>query len=339
MAKALTLSLLTLSSAHLTLAATRQEYIDHAIDAANTLCASYSFQNGLFDGGEGYPGWWTSANAITTIGNLAALDTSLLGTAEEIFACTFSKAPIAPVADKYNVQRGTFLDDFFDDEGWWALAWLKAYDVSGNTTYLEAAKEIFADIDAATNGHCGGRPWTRVDEDNQINSITNELYFALAAALANRVDDPFYIALAHYQADWFATSGLYGSGGNDLLVDALDVSSCRPNASSTIWTYNQGVVLGALVEMHRLTHSQHHLDAAARIARGVMAHMVSAEGIFDRVRVPRRPGGGGTVQRCLCTESDVLAPGGAGAGVCGFFDEECGVDLDEGEGGGWADWR
>ena len=285
MARRLILSLLTVGNLRLSFAGSRQDYINNAIDAANNLLSSYSFNNGLFDGGDGEAGWWTSANAVTTIGNLASLDQSLLGTAEDVFECTFNKAPYAPVAAKYNVQRGTFLDDFFDDQGWWALAWLKAYDVSGNTTYLDEAKEIFADIDAATNGHCGGRPWTRIDEDNQINAITNELYFALAASLANRVGyaDPqrsWYVGLASYQADWFQSSGLYSSGGNNLIVDALDVGNCQPNRSSTVWTYNQGVILGALVEMERLTLDPKFLTLAHAIASSVTSRMVSAEGIL-----------------------------------------------------------
>lgn len=288
MGKRIISSLLALSAVHLTFAASRQDYINNAIDAANILCASYNTNNGLFDGGDGTAGWWTSANALTTIGNLAALDVSLLGTAEDIFSCTFSKAPYAPVAAQYNVQRGTFLDDYFDDQGWWALAWLKAYDVSGNVTYLEEAKTIFADIDAATNGHCGGRPWCRIDEDNQINSITNELYFALAASLANRVSDnkDFYVGLASYQADWFYNSGLLDSGGNDLIVDALDVSNCQPNRSGIVWTYNQGAILGAFVEMHRLTGDQKFLDSAHRIAQGVTSHMVSSDGILTEYGYP-----------------------------------------------------
>lgn len=285
MDKRLILTLLTASNLRLSFAASRQDYIDNAIDAANNLISSYNFNNGLFDGGDGEAGWWTSANAVTTLGNLASLDQSLLGTAEDVFECTFSKAPYAPVAAKYNVQRGTFLDDFFDDQGWWALAWLKAYDVSGNTTYLDEAKEIFADIDAATNGHCGGRPWTRIDEDNQINAITNELYFVLAASLANRVgySDPkrsWYVGLASYQADWFHSSGFYGSGGNDLIVDALDLGNCQPNRSSIVWTYNQGVILGALVEMDRLTSDSKYLNLAHTIASSVTSRMVSANGIL-----------------------------------------------------------
>jgi len=40
--------------------------------------------------------------------------------------------------------------------------------------------------------------------------------------------------------------------GQDLINDGLDNASCQNNGAQT-WTYNQGVVLGALVELNRAT--------------------------------------------------------------------------------------
>ena len=38
---------------------------------------------------------------------------------------------------------------YYDDEGWWALAWIAVYDVTRNQTYLNTAESIFEDMKAA----------------------------------------------------------------------------------------------------------------------------------------------------------------------------------------------
>jgi predicted alpha-1,6-mannanase (GH76 family) len=47
----------------------------------------------------------------------------------------------------YKLHYNTsFLNPYYDDEGWWALAWVKAYDVYKNVTYLQLARAIFQDM-------------------------------------------------------------------------------------------------------------------------------------------------------------------------------------------------
>lgn len=53
--------------------------------------------------------------------------------------------------------------------------------------------------------------------------------------------------------------------GDNLINDGLkDLSSCRPDGAT--FTYNQGVILGGLLELNRATNDQSYLDQAVRIA-------------------------------------------------------------------------
>ena len=69
-------------------------------------------------------------------------------------------------------------------------------------------------------------------------------------------------------------------------MDGIDPSNCQPNTSAIVWTYNQGVILGAFVEMNDLTGDQKYLDSAKVIAEGVTNHMVSSDGILTEYGFP-----------------------------------------------------
>lgn len=116
-------------------AASKSDYISNALNATNVLTQTwYDSATGRFQGL-----WWNSANAITTIAGLVALDTdAFMSSANYFWRNTLVAAPAS--------NGGSFANDFYDDEGWWALAWLRVYDVTQNSTYLDTAKDIFADM-------------------------------------------------------------------------------------------------------------------------------------------------------------------------------------------------
>ena len=53
-------------------------------------------------------------------------------------------------------QHARFVSTYYDDNAWWALAWIAAFDLTRESRYLEAALTIFARNTAAWDDSCGG---------------------------------------------------------------------------------------------------------------------------------------------------------------------------------------
>ncbi|PQE05682.1 glycosyl hydrolase protein [Rutstroemia sp. NJR-2017a BVV2] len=271
------------------------QYDSNAKDALNTLQTWYNVTSGLWD----TTGWWNSANCITVLGDLAAIDVSVKWTVSNVFANTFSQAqkhnlqmkkvvlpnfnyhsfyqdfPIGMLLPQ-TVNPTGFLNDYYDDEGWWALAWIQAYDVTYNPSYLIMAQDIFADMKKGSTTPCGGGIWWDKDH-TYVNAIANELYLSVAAHLANRV--PFnrdYLNTAKSQWTWFQQSGMINS--QNLVNDGL-TTECVNNGQ-TVWSYNQGVIVGALVELAAATRNPAYLNTAKNIATAAITALSDSNGIL-----------------------------------------------------------
>jgi predicted alpha-1,6-mannanase (GH76 family)/lysophospholipase L1-like esterase len=169
---------------------------------------------------------------------------------------------------------------FYDDMGWYANAWLRAYDVTGDARFLTEAKAIFSDFSKAWDNTCGGGVWWN-DDRNYKNAITNELFLLTAARLARRAPNGTgagsYQDWALKQADWFVNKSKMINADN-LINDGL-TSACQNNGQTT-WAYNQGVILSALTEMYYLTGDRGYLFNAEKIAEAATTRMVYANGVL-----------------------------------------------------------
>ncbi len=102
------ISLLALPTA--VLASSKADYINYAVNATNVLDVMwYNSTNGQWQ-----DFWWNSANIITTLANVANLDIDgFLPAINYYFETTLTAAPAS--------NGGSFLNDFYDDEGWYAF--------------------------------------------------------------------------------------------------------------------------------------------------------------------------------------------------------------------------
>lgn len=225
---------------------------ERPIDAAATALMQFYDNRGLWK----TTGWWNAANALTAIIDY----TKYTG------RNTYKYAIEATFEKNKNAEDKNFTNFYIDDTLWWGLAWVLAYDVTGNEKFLQMAK-IDADYCYSYKDDvCGGGLWwTR--ERGYKNAIPNELFIKLAAALHNRIEgDTKYLDQAIEVWNWFRASGMFNS--DNLINDGLD-SNCNNNGQVT-WSYNQGVIIGGLVELYKATGNQTYINEAKSIADAVL---------------------------------------------------------------------
>jgi predicted alpha-1,6-mannanase (GH76 family) len=174
-----------------------------------------------------------------------------------------------------------WLDGFYDDDLWWALAWINAYDITSRSAYLQLAKGIFDVIAQGWGTNCGngGIYWN--DEKQYVNAIANELFFSTAAHLARRADDGmYYAAWAKKSLDWLLASGMQNEQGT--INDGLNATTCANN-NGTVWSYNQGVILGGLVQLNKAAPNDTYISLASSIASAALTNLSDSNGVIHDV--------------------------------------------------------
>ena len=261
----------------------RQETLHRVQAGIDALQHWYLPQTGLYQ----TTGWWNAANAITTLVDAMRVGSSRAN--ETVLANTFTQAQIVVPKDRQvgPLAKMTgapgFLNNYYDDEGWWALAWIDAYDLTSQPQYLAMARSIFTDMSGGWDDTCGGGIWWSKDR-NYKNAIANELFFSVAASLARRGTDAERAQASEWTAKewaWFRASGMIKNDhlvNDGLIIDKAD-GTCRNNGR-TVWTYNQGVVLGALTEWSRASHDPNMLMDARILADAGLAHLADDASIL-----------------------------------------------------------
>ncbi|KFY35511.1 hypothetical protein V494_05849 [Pseudogymnoascus sp. VKM F-4513 (FW-928)] len=247
--------------------ATRETYANEAVAGITALHQWYG-DNGLWDNH-----WWNSANVITMLADFQAFaPDQVSGYTADVFPKTLTNAP------SWGAFTG-FINDYYDDELWWCLAWIQVFDVTKDQKYLDMASSIFEDAKKAWGQPaCGGLYWKKGDP--AVNAIENELYLTAAAKLANRKPSSpsggYYFNEAIKVYEWFFNSGMI----NDefLINDGLN-SECKNNGAQT-WSYNQGVILGGLTELTWSTGDAKYTTLAVNIATAAITKLTNADGIL-----------------------------------------------------------
>lgn len=226
--------------------------------AADVLMSSYDPDKAWFPSS-----WWNSAVALQTIGDYMQRtgDRRYLGQLDNTFEKDKGAFPAGVLSG--DPLLGNFTSRAIDDTEWWGLTWVQAYDLTGNPKYLDMAVTIanyvYGYWDTST---CGGGVWWNAERTYK-NAITNGLWIRLTAELHNRIPgDRLWLTRSSTAWAWFQRSGMINASG--LVNDGL-TNACTNN-DQTVWTYNQGMAIGAALELWRATRDPQILASAHRLA-------------------------------------------------------------------------
>ncbi len=234
------------------------------------LATWYDSSTGLWN----HTDWWTSANQLETVIDYSR-ETGATNYFDEIDT-TFEK------------NKGNNFDQYgyYDDDGWFAVAWIKAYELTHQQKYLDMAKTIFTRMTGGWDAKCGGGVYWASAKAGSVgltskNAIPNELFLQVAARLHRLTPGDAgagsYLDWAKREWAWFKATGMINA--DNQIVDGLsNLTDCKP--SGPIFTYNQGVVLAGLVDLAASSNDATLLDEASTLAHATMSKMADAKGIL-----------------------------------------------------------
>jgi predicted alpha-1,6-mannanase (GH76 family) len=246
--------------------------VDHVAAAADALAYSYDPYTAWWPSS-----WWNSAVAIDTVAQYQQTtgDTEYAWMIDRMFEV--NKASFPADVKSTDPLPGNFVSRAIDDGGWWAMAWIRAYDLTGSAKYLDMAEYIgnytYSYWDTST---CGGGVWWNAEKTYK-NAVVNGQFIEIAAELHNRISgDSTWLDRATTAWNWYQSVGL--AGANGLVNDGLS-DDCTNNGQ-TVWTYNQGLAIGNGVELYKATGNTAYLTSAEHLADAAMSSSLVQDGIL-----------------------------------------------------------
>lgn len=163
-----------------------------------------------------------------------------------------------------------------DDMLWWIIGMLRAYEITGNSTYLTTAKAGVDRIWATEyDANDGGIWWTNVQHASK-NSCAENPFVIAACKLAKDAGDSSYLAKAETVYN-FEKSTLF-----DANTGAVDDSKQFPSGTvdTMNFCYNQGTMIGAGLLLYEATNQSSYLTDAVKAGDYLKDVMSDEEGIL-----------------------------------------------------------
>lgn len=264
----------------------KQPYNQFAETTINTLQKWYNIDTGLYE----TTSWWNAANALTAVIDYSRITGSkkyleVIDNSFEI--CKEFEVQMPDPNDNWICRN--YINDYYDDEGWWILAWIEAYELTKNEKYLKMARVTFADMATGWDEICGGGVYWKKPKTGK-SAVQNELFMLAAMRLHQRgggvVLGKSYLQWAEDTWKWFMNSGMLNE--KYLIENGLN-KECQVNIGS-YYTYNQGIILSALVELYNEKQDLSFLELAHKIANSTINNLTYENGILKDLKEPNLNG-------------------------------------------------
>lgn len=202
----------------------------------------------------------------------------------------------------YDTNGGSYSIVYYDDMLWLALAGLRAYEVSGNPDFIEAVNLLWADIQTGLNDEQGGGMAWRKDQLAYKNTPATAPAIILAGRLYRHFGKDKDLAIAKRLYSWIQLTLLDPETG--LVWDGINRKGDGQIDKDWMFTYNQGVYVGAALELYRITGDRAYLDDAVRTADAVIqSKSITPDGILKS----ENQGDGGLFKGILIRYLAILA--------------------------------
>lgn len=171
------------------------------------------------------------------------------------------------------IQNGnTFINEFYDDMNWNALAMLRAYQATSDIKWKNAAETVWEDIKGGWNTTMGGGIAWRKSQTWYKNTPANAPASILASRLYRLNNNPDDLAWAKKIYTWLKDSLYNRSTG--WVYDGINADNDGVRNTSWKFTYNQGTFVGAATELYLITNDQGYLNDAVKTANFTLSDNV-----------------------------------------------------------------
>lgn len=252
-----------------------------ADSSSNAFVMSYwNSADGYFNfnnSGDKHFNYWPQAHALDVITD------AYIRTNDPLYRSVIDKWYAGVKSKNYN----TFLNEYYDDMEWNALAMLRAFQATGDERYKTASQEVWTEIQTGWNTNAGGGIAWKKDQPYSKNACSNGPACILAARMfqqfGNAKDKEWALKIYGWEKETLFNPA------NGAVSDNID-SRTGTVQTSWIFTYNQGTFLGSAFELYKITGEKGYLNDAIKAADYTLNNLVDSN---DRLLKSEGEGDGG----------------------------------------------